>query len=60
MEFSYFNNEVHRWCKAHKQKITGIGSLTKPKKGHCKEYNHPKGSKKRAKYIDEAKYRMRY
>jgi hypothetical protein len=36
-----------------------IDDLTK-KQAHCEKYNHPKGSKKKAKYIDEAKYLSRH
>jgi hypothetical protein len=32
--------------------------LTVP--SYCDKFNHPKGSKKRAKYLDKAKYLQRY
>lgn len=58
MDFSYFDDCVHRWCKAFDVALTEMVDL---KESHwCKKYNHPKGSKKKAKYLDKAEYLMRY
>lgn len=61
MEFSYFDNSVHRWCNAHDAPLDcmDIDDLTK-KQAHCEKYNHPKGSKKKAKYLSKADYLRKY
>ena len=59
MEYSYFYDCVHRWCKAYNAPLEGMNDLTKPTE-KCDKYNHPKGSKKKSKFIDKAKYTSRY
>ncbi len=55
MEFSYYDNSVHRWCKGFDEELTGMSSLTEKLVG-CDKYNHPKGSKKKAKYLVKTDY----
>ena len=61
MEFSYFDDSVHRFCKGYDKPLIemDIADLKK-RSAHCEKYNHPKGSKKKAKYIDKAKYLLRH
>lgn len=59
MEFSYYDDSVHRYCKAYKAPITGMSSLAERVVG-CKKYNHPKGSKKKAKYLRGVDYKRKY
>lgn len=58
MDFSYFDNEVHRWCKAYDAKIEGMSSLTET--NHCDRYYHPKGSKKKSRYLRKEEYLRKY
>lgn len=59
MVFSYFGDEVHRWCKAKQMPIEdfeGIIGTTM-----CDVFNKAKkGRISKAKYLDQAKYSARY
>lgn len=58
MEFSYFDNCVHRWCRASNSALVDMIDLTAT--NYCDRFNHPKGSVKRAKCLDKNKYQERY
>jgi len=58
MEFSYFDDSVHRWCKVFDSALTGMTDLTAT--NYCVKFNHPKGSKKKAKYLSKTDYLRKY
>ncbi len=61
MEFSYFDDGVHRWCKGFDSALTAMDvESLKIKREQCKKYNHPKGSKKKAKYLGQHDYLRKY
>lgn len=59
MEFSYYDDCVHRYCKAYKAPLEGMSSLT-GKIETCDKYNHKKGSKKKSKYLRGVDYKRKY
>ena len=58
MEFSYFDDEVHRFCRAFNSPLVDMTDLNLA--GYCKEFNHPRGSKKKSKYLDKTTYLRRH
>ena len=61
MDFSYFDDCVHRWCRGFNSALVSMDvESLKIRRVQCKKYNHPKGSKKKAKFLDKAKYLQRY
>ena len=61
MEFSHFDDCVHRWCKGFDLPLISmdIDDLT-AKQAHCRKFNHKKGSKKKAKYLRKHDYERKY
>lgn len=61
MEYSYFDNCVHRYCKAFdcSMNFLDVASL-KEKRVGCSKYNHKRGSKKKSKYLVKTEYLRKY
>jgi len=59
MEYSYFDDAVHRWCKGYECSLIFLDvDDLKEKKTKCPKF--VKAKKGKAKFIDKAKYLARY
>lgn len=59
MEYSYFDNCVHRYCKAYDCILTGMSDLQKSI--HCNRFNRgKKGSKKKSTFLKKEEYLGKY
>lgn len=59
LDFAYFDNEVHRWCRAWQKPLKTTGSLTG--NAFCDKLNRAKkGKVSKARYLDKEDYLRRH